>query len=224
LHYFLFIINIDSLLGIYGDADTYCNTSISDWFDTSYWSNPATSLVVGIEINEPNSSQATRIKWRWSRVYGFAQYTMASKPFADPLRTAIVRVVAHAYALAKSKGVKDPQSLWGYTDVDTLEVTGPGMWTDSIIDALETARQDDAKLSGVPVDKEKRITWEPFSKLDKPTLFETGGVLVLPINYFGSGQRHSGAGNFKTDESRVLHYFSKTWKKGWWDRLFGRGG
>jgi mannosyltransferase OCH1-like enzyme len=177
----------------------------------NFWTDPSITTVVGIEIDEPSADEAVQRKWKWSRNHGFTQWTVISKPFAEPLKLAIVRAISHTYALARLRGVSEPGKLrsgkgifdWflgSYTVKDILEITGPGMWTDSVLDSIN---RRNAQRSG-------RVSWYAFTGLEIPKV--VGHVLVLPINYFGSGQRHSEAGNFQVPEACVNHLAKRTWK------------
>ena len=78
--------------------------------------------------------------------------------------------------------------------------------------------------------------YTPFHHLKKPLWIDgkagrgqdtdgesesVSGLLVLPINIWGNGQRHSGAGMFNSEEACTNHRFGRTWKKGWWENIFG---
>ncbi|KAF8459332.1 nucleotide-diphospho-sugar transferase [Terfezia claveryi] len=212
--------------------------------------SPHTSLLVGIEIDEPFVTAKTRRHWHWSRIYGLIQYHMVAKPFSPFLRRAIVRVVAHAYTHGKRKnsGVK---GLWGwvstnggvwtgeYSEIEILEITGPGVWTDAILDTLTDAvlKSPTPQTKGFldTIGEEERVTWRAFSGITKPTEVvlmpgesasvrvevEPVGIYVLPINFWGNGQRHSGAKNFLAEEACVNHLFLRSWKKGWYEWAFG---
>jgi hypothetical protein len=151
-------------------------------------------------------------KWKWSRNPGFAQYTIISKPFAEPLKLAIVRAVSHAHTFARLSGVSGPDKLrsgkgvfdWffgSYSLMAILEVTGPGMWTDAVMDSINTEYSEQQK---------GKVSWSIFTGLEVPKL--VGHVLVLPINYFGSGQRHSKAGHFQVPEACINHLVRGSWK------------
>lgn len=55
------------------------------------------------------------------------------------------------------------------------------MWTDAIIDSMQS----------MTLGMEENVTWKWLTHLSEPKI--VGGVVVLPIDAFGSGQRHSGA-------------------------------
>jgi hypothetical protein len=142
-----------------------------------------------------------------------------AKPFAVSLKLAIVRSVSHTYAVARLRVVSDPDKLrsgkglfdyflGSYSVKDVLEVTGPGMWTDAVIDAINA---NSSELGADERDKTlQRRPWSTFTGLRIPRL--AGDVLVLPINYFGSGQRHSKSGSFDVPEACVNRLAKRTWK------------
>ncbi len=170
---------------------------------------------MGVEIDEPTATRAVQQEWKWSRNHGFTQWTIAAKPFTEALKLAVVRSISHTYALARMRGVSDPgqlrsgrgllDSLFGaYTVKDILEITGPGMWTDAVMDGMNA----NAKNRGG--NTSQGVSWTMFTGLQRPKLVEQ--TLVLPVNYFGSGQRHSGAGAFDVPEACVNHLAKRTWK------------
>src|ERR1700694_1781066 len=99
------------MTGVYADADVSCKKPILSCIPPHFWDDSACSLIVGIEIDEPAAPKEVQKHWKWSRNHGFTQWTVISKPFAKPLKLAIVRAVSHAYALARLKGLSDPEKL-----------------------------------------------------------------------------------------------------------------
>jgi len=87
---------------------------------------------------------------------------------------------------------------------EILEITGPGMWTDTVMDGMNS----DAKIRGGNTSEE--VSWTMFTGLHSPKVVEH--TLMLPVNYFGSGQRHTGAGGFDVPEACVNHLARRTWK------------
>jgi Glycosyltransferase sugar-binding region containing DXD motif len=236
--------------GFYADIDvhpvhpiTSC-TPLSPLF-TEHHHN--ISLVVSIEIDEPYASPTMKKQWHWSRTYGFIQYTLyASRRFSPFLRRAIVRVIAHSIRHDhQSSGIfHGPR----YSEEDILEVTGPGMFTDSVLDVLSDSLPHEHHLMAASLKADEdvrelqsgngksRVTWAPFHHLKKSLWIDghqsgssgsqegaeaMGGLLVLPINVWGNGQRHSGAEMFDSKDACVNHRFGRTWKKGWWEYIFG---
>jgi Glycosyltransferase sugar-binding region containing DXD motif len=236
--------------GFYADIDvravhpiTSCNPLVPLFTER----NHNISLVLGIEIDEPYASTHMRKQWHWSRTYGFTQYAMyAPRRFSPFLRRTIVRLIAHAvrHNDATSGIFHGPR----YSEEDILEVTGPGMFTDAVLDVLSESLPQNHGLLSASVDADRgvgalpegdttqRVTWAPFHRLKRALWVDgsqsgssrsdavsddMGGLLVLPINVWGNGQRHSGAEMFGSKEACVNHLFGRTWKKGWWEFLFG---
>ncbi|KAJ5882964.1 uncharacterized protein N7473_009850 [Penicillium subrubescens] len=236
--------------GYYADTDIFPATSIKQCpslrnsvFKTD---NPDISLVVGIEIDEPFASSQKMRDWHWVRSYGFIQYTMyAPRRFSPLLREVIVRVLSH------TKRHKDESNIFlgaRYNELTTLEITGPGVFTDAILDVLsdtlpsnhslisESIKADEglgdlvAEYSTTP---QERVTWAPFYRLKAPLCVEgseskpgsqLGGLCVLPVNAWGNGQRHSGSEDFGSSHACINHRFGgtwKPWKQSWKKYLFG---
>lgn len=135
-----------------------------------------------------------------------------------------------------------------YNELTTLEITGPGVFTDAILDVLsdtlpanhslvsESIKADAglgdllAEYSTTP---QERVTWAPFYRLKTPLCVEgseakpgsqLGGLCVLPVNAWGNGQRHSGSEDFGSSHACINHRFGgtwKPWKQSWKKYLFG---
>lgn len=206
--------------------------------------HPNVSLVVGIEVDEPYASPQFMRDWHWTRSYGLIQYTMyAPRRFSPLLRETIVHVLAHTV-----KHNKSHSSLFrsrSYDEKTVLGVTGPDVMTDAILETLSSslpwthpfvqqslaADADIGDLvSPVTGEVEKRVSWAPFHRLRDPVCVQAaeavpgasmGGLCVLPISVWGNGQRHSKVGGFNDFDACVNHRFGRTWKKGWWEYIFG---
>ncbi|EPS25139.1 putative alpha-1,6-mannosyltransferase [Penicillium oxalicum 114-2] len=237
--------------GYYADTDVFPAKSINDCpslqqsvFQTD---TPNVSLVVGIEIDEPFASPQKMHDWHWVRSYGFIQYTLyAPRRFSPLLREIIVRVLSHT-----KRHVDESSFLWGakYNELTTLEITGPGVFTDTILDVLSKTLPENHPviLNSLQADEglgdlvppfstipQARVTWAPFHRITSPLCIDGseakpgksfGGVCVLPINAWGNGQRHSGAENFLSAHACINHRFGGTWKPwrtSWKKYLFGK--
>ncbi|KAK4868210.1 hypothetical protein LT330_007408 [Penicillium expansum] len=206
--------------------------------------HPNVSLVVGIEVDEPYASPQFMRDWHWTRSYGLIQYTMyAPRRFSPLLRETIVRVLAHTrqYNSAHSRFLP---SL-AYDEKTILGVTGPDVFTDAVLDKLSSSLPSTHPFVQQSVDADieigdllspelgelkERVTWAPFHRLRDPVCIQAdeaapnaymGGLCVLPISVWGNGQRHSQAGGFNHGNACVNHRFGRTWKKGWWEYIFG---
>lgn len=235
--------------GYYADTDVFPAKSIKECpslqpiFTDLDSGNGNISLAVGIEIDEPHASPQLMRDWHWIRTYGLIQYTFyAPRRFSPLLREVIVRVLSHTRQHNQhSFALIGPR----YNEKTILEVTGPGVFTDAIIDTLSDAlpmthpliaqsvRADETigdLVSPSSGELSRRVTWAPFHKISEPVCVDAreaavgksmGGVCVLPINAWGNGQRHSGAENFRSQHACINHRFGGTWKKDWWHRHIG---
>lgn len=201
------------------------------------------SLVVGIELDEPYVSPRGMREWHWTRRYGFMQYTMyAPRRFSPVLREIIARAMAHT----KQHNERFTSVLSGYSQSTILGITGPDVVTDAVLDVLSITLPTTHRLMNISMDKDagidnlpvssvtgetlRRVTWAPFHRLDKTLCVEDseaslegsmGGICVLPVNAWGNGQRHSGSEGFDSPRACVNHRFRGSWKKGWWQSVFG---
>lgn len=236
--------------GYYTDIDTFPKQSIKGCQEMEHpiFSNddPDVSLVVGIEIDEPFASPKKMHDWHWVRRYGFIQYTLyAPRRFSPLLREVIVRVLSHTMRhLNEANRWLGPR----YNEMTTLEITGPGVFTDAVLDVLsdtlptshpwitESVKADTGLGDLIPPGSDapvQRVTWAPFHLLQKPVCAKSseakeakslGGICVMPINVWGNGQRHSGSEGFDSRHSCVNHRFGgtwKPWKQSWKKYLFG---
>lgn len=178
--------------------------------------------------------------WHWARRYSFIQYAIyAPRRFSPLLREIIVRVLSH------TKHRVDGSHFWSgrYNEMDTLEITGPGVFTDAILDVLSDTLPSTHPLvqQSVEADAEfsssassvQRVTWAPFHGIQEPVCLEgseakpdkpMGGLCVLPVNAWGNGQRHSGSEGFNSQQACINHRFGgtwKPWKQSWQKYLFG---
>ncbi|KAL5342731.1 hypothetical protein BJX70DRAFT_269455 [Aspergillus crustosus] len=234
--------------GYYADTDVFPAKSIKSCpslkplFSNLDTGHTDISLVVGVEIDEPHASAQLMRDWHWIRTYGLIQYNMyAPQRFSPLLRNVIVRVLSHT---RQHNRWSIPFIGPRYNEKTILEVTGPGVFTDAILDALSDSLptthplitksvKADAKIGDLASQwgqVHRRLTWAPFHKTQQPVCVDgqeaamgktMGGVCVLPINAWGNGQRHSGAENFRSQHACINHRFGGSWKKDWWHRHFG---
>lgn len=241
--------------GYYADLDVYPARSIKSCpalnpvsrTPSSHDKSQANvSLILGIELDEPYASLQLRRDWHWSRIYQFVQYTMyAPRRFSPLLRRVIVRVLAHTRQHSQGSILF---SRLTYDENSILEITGPGVFTDAILDVLSETLPSTHPLVTTSVEENKhtgefyadpngggipgRVTWAPFYKL-KNTLWvdasdsisdddrDMAGLGVLPIRVWANGQRHSDAGFFQDIQACVNHRFRRSWKKRWWEYFLG---
>ncbi|KAJ5226478.1 hypothetical protein N7468_007703 [Penicillium chermesinum] len=207
---------------------------------------PDVSLVIGIEIDEPFASPQKMREWHWVRRYGFIQYNIyAPHRFSPILREIIVRVLSHTQShIDKSSIFRGPR----YDEKSTLEITGPGVFTDTVLDVLSDTLPATHRLVLASVNADRglgdlippgsrepvpRVTWAPFHQLLNPLCVDAseakpgshlGGLCVLPVSAWGNGQRHSGSEGFGSQRACINHRFGgtwKPWKQSWKKYLLG---
>jgi mannosyltransferase OCH1-like enzyme len=211
-------LHFELIIGIYADPDVLCKKPMMSCIPPHFWDNPSCSVIVGVGIDEPSAPKEVQRHQKWSRNHGFTQWIVVAKPFAEPLKLAIVRAVSHAYSLAQLYGLSDPEQLRSgkglfdglsssYSADNVLEVTGPGMWTDAVLDSInQLAASKHANAANL---SQPLVSWSTFTGLQSPRL--EGQTLVLPINYFGARQRHSGSADF-APEACVNHMANRSWR------------
>ncbi|KAH8703538.1 hypothetical protein BGW36DRAFT_287970 [Talaromyces proteolyticus] len=237
--------------GFYADMDVYPARPINSCPDLlpiladDGLTKSNISLVVGVELDEPFATPRIMRMWKWTRRYGFMQYTMyAPRRFSPIVREIITRSIAHT----KQHNERHKSILFGrprYSQDTILGVTGPDVVTDAVLDVLSATLPPTHNLVNISMESntgidgltsettgeiERRVTWAPFHRLrhslcvdGREATVETsmGGLCVLPVNAWGNGQRHSGSEPFNSPHACINHRFGGSWKKGWWRRIFG---
>lgn len=111
--------------------------------------------MLGIEIDEPFASPKLMREWHWSRTYGFIQYNMyAPRRFSPILRRAIARVLGHTRQRYQKAGLF---SRSAYDESAILEVTGPGVFTDSVLDVLSETLPKTHPLVTTSIEKDRGV-------------------------------------------------------------------
>jgi alpha 1,6-mannosyltransferase len=190
------------------------------------------SLMVGIDVDEPYFSQETIQRRKWSRGFGFGQSTIWAPRRFDPIvRKAIVRTISHAMVQASlqphNRGIGVETS-----SRHANEISGPGMFTDIVLEVLSQNLKVEHTLRDRDAGLERRVTWKHFRKLNKvlwitPDQYKEshgenmGGLAVLPIDVWSSGQSHSGSGPSESEDACVNHVHNWRPKKQWKERIFG---
>jgi mannosyltransferase OCH1-like enzyme len=172
--------------GVYSDMDTSCIKQIDKWIP-QHLRDEEINAVVGIEYDDNTYPM-------FVRPISFCQWTLMSKPNHPLFEAVVARVIYHLEYLARIQNT----SLSGLkvNKKEVLEATGPGAFTDAVIETLR---------NGIG----KRVDWKDVSGLKEPTMF--GDVLVLPIRSFGSGQKHSHSNDEEYGEALAKHHFGRSW-------------
>eukprot|EP00842_Homolaphlyctis_polyrhiza_P005210 jgi/Hompol1/5690/HPOL_000817-RA len=163
--------------GVYSDLDTYPVRDVENWADP--YTDQA-KMIVGIEVD------TTRVDWHdwYARSLQFCQWTMASVP-KHPVMRSVVGAVIYSLVAQLSNGTQN---------INVVETTGPGPWSDSIMSYLGTFGYTHDKLRNL-----------------QQTIL-VGDVVVLPITGFSPGVRTMGAQEKHHHEARLVHQFYGSWK------------
>ena len=149
---------------------------------------------MGIEIDEPRWTDADLRKWKVRRRFQLANWAAASRPGSPALRKAIVMAASRIVEFALQSGHEmsaEGLARLKVSNDDVLRLSGPALLTDAIREHLRETTGDSI---------------DAVSGLKAPT--QLGSVLVLPVNFFASGQRHSGANDFDDPSACLNHLFS----------------
>lgn len=174
--------------GIYSDIDTYAIQSAVDWLPPQI-PRETVGLVIGIEADPDRPDWAD---W-YSRRIQFCQWTIQAKPGHPVLREVITRITTEVLEMKKSG------RLASFLDKNIVDLTGPAIWTDTIMDYFNDPRYFDTKNSG------EKIDWHQFTGME--TSKRVGDVVVLPITSFSPGVGQMGAKEPDDPMAFVKHDF-----------------
>mmetsp|Transcript_5909 Transcript_5909/g.19017 ORF Transcript_5909/g.19017 Transcript_5909/m.19017 type:complete len:298 (-) Transcript_5909:436-1329(-) len=166
--------------GVYSDADTDVLKPVANWsrpFDPSQ-----VGAIVGIE-----SDSIGRKDWkRWfPREMQISQWTFAARPGHPILHDVVNRVLVKSDAML---------ALPELNDTSVMEWTGPGVFTDAVLDYLAT---------------ELHVDWRTeLHRLRQPKLF--GDVLVLSTTGFSPGM-FGRSESVLHPQALAEHLFYGTW-------------
>ncbi|KAK9862507.1 hypothetical protein WJX84_003997, partial [Apatococcus fuscideae] len=165
--------------GVYADVDTECKRPLDPFIQ------PKDTLVAGWENEFPTPHEAIAVR-RYARTRQICQWVFAAAPGHPALRE-VAEHIAHTLHITFDQN----------TNRDTLERTGPGVWTDKLL---------------------KYALHNPPSKKD--TIWN---VRILPKVSFGA--HPIGIDNLPADNPDVvvLHQFLGSWKSrsGWSKKKLG---
>ena len=146
--------------GLYADTDVTCLQPVDQWLP------PSAELVVGLENEFPSAELAGARQYACARQY--LQWAFLAKKGAPLLKAAVDRI------LHPDIGLPAEDSKARKADLTTLELTGPGMWTQEIF-----------KYVGGLVDEGQN--------LDAVLLLPRVSMGLFPKNFQGIDTDHPGA-------------------------------
>ena len=172
--------------GIYNDIDVQCLQPIENWGLPKEQTDKA-SVIVGIEVDRKLEDGSWRL--------GFCSWTIMAKPNHPAINASVSWVLNNLKALAAAQktsigGIKASRE-------DVIATTGPRAFSQSLYAFM-------SQSTGT------KVSYLNFTGLVEPKL--VAGVLVLPINSFGSGQAHSGSGSPQDESALVQHLWKGSWK------------
>ncbi|KAJ4857046.1 glycosyltransferase sugar-binding region containing DXD motif domain-containing protein [Trichoderma breve] len=127
--------------GIYSDIDTYAIKSALEWIPPQI-PKETVGLVIGIEADPDRPDWAD---W-YSRRIQFCQWTIQSKPGHPVLRDIISRITNSTLAMKKEG------KLSAFQGNRVVDLTGPAVWTDTIMDYFNDERYFDMENSKGKID------------------------------------------------------------------------
>lgn len=166
---------LSSFGGVYSDVDTYLLKPVDQWASPDAGAPPV-SAIVGIEADPDRPDWAS---W-YPRRLQWCQWTIASAAGHPILR----------YVIEESE-----RRIRAGVESSIMELTGPGVWTDSVNRWLE---------------HDQGRHWREFLGLESAV--RVGDALILPITGFSPGVGHMGAKPISAAEALVEHRFMGSWK------------
>ncbi|KAI5467840.1 nucleotide-diphospho-sugar transferase [Mariannaea sp. PMI_226] len=182
--------------GIYSDIDTWAIQSAAKWIP-EHIPHETIGLVIGIEADPDRPDWAD---W-YSRRIQFCQWTIQSKPGHPVLRDIIARITKTALEYKRTG------KFVNFKDKDVVELSGPAIWTDIIMEYFNDERFFDMKSS------KGKIDYHNFTGMEEGR--RVGDVVVLPITSFSPGVGQMGAKEPDDPMAFVKHDFEGTWKPEW---------
>lgn len=164
--------------GVYTDYDTMPLKPFSYW--ETIWGQSNNDLILGIEA-DPD-----RPDWNdwYPRRIQLCQWTFAAVRGHPALANLLTKIIIN-------NQVQEENEDEYVSSPNVMEMTGPGIFTDVMMDFMN-------------------INWQNLTNLQKPTVFN--GVKILPITSFSPGIGHMNAGEFTDDLALVRHDFAGSWK------------
>ena len=180
--------------GIYSDVDTDNLRGVDEWVPAELKSQ--VRAIIGVEYDQRNDETYTGM----SLPIQFCHWTFAATPGHMIVKHSVVKVVQALNDAAE----RNHTTVADLTlpDSEVVKVSGPVVMTEAILEVISNVTSTEvgsANLTG----------------MTEPKLIDD--IYVLPINYFGAGQPHSGSwvsgGN--PPEAVVRHLWQGSWKHNW---------
>lgn len=179
--------------GVYSDTDVTCLKPIDTWIPLEW--RDRVKAIVGIEGDSLGGPVISGMLWDVQ----FGQWTVAAVPRHRLFKNMIDSVKERLYELCELKGTTIDKLAM--TEIEIMNTTATALWSETIFKELQriTANSD------APLEK-----FSDLSGMTAPRLYED--IMVLPIDYIGSGVPHSNASPGIPDVAIVKHHFSGSWR------------
>lgn len=197
-----------ALGGTYSDIDTRSLRPVWEWFpqENHIALEKQIGLVIGIEADPVRPDWA---QW-YSRRVQICQWTIRAKSGHPILANMISKVVQKTLQMKRTHllDLNNPKLL-----KSTMEFTGPGVWTDAIMEYLNEPQHftKEDKKNVLPIRLGKQVKAIDLSGMDTHKIF--GDVMLLPITSFSPGINHMGSKPLDDPMAFVFHSFLGSWKE-----------
>lgn len=151
--------------GVFAAVETTCARPISQWLPNRFRHGPPVRAIIGLATNDTGNDVSNL-----SKPTGFVHWSFIAQPGHPIFEGAMLRVMANMEFIARRRQSKLLLKDW--TDVEMDEITGPGAFTDAVLEVLRDQTGD------VDLDIGR------FHGMMMPTL--VGDVLILPVDAFGT--------------------------------------
>ncbi|KAI9154733.1 Initiation-specific alpha-1,6-mannosyltransferase [Paramyrothecium foliicola] len=177
--------------GVYTDLDTISLKPIDKWIPEKY--RGEARVVIGIEFDRLDGKN-------WRGVHSdlqFCQWTIAAAPGHRVFEAMLTRAMAFISELHGGNLIRGGHRILSVNDI--LTTTGPAAWTDAVFQELRSIDPTITSLRDLSGLKEERLI---------------GDILILPIDGFGMGQRHSNStrGKKPPPNACARHQFHGNWR------------
>lgn len=174
---------LESEGGFYSDLDTASLKPTHEWIPRNLKSK--VHAVVGIEYDQGEGKASEGMEGPRLQ---FCQWTMAASR-GHPLMS---RIVTDKVEALQTLAIKHKTTIAELrpSDGEAVHLSGPVIWTNAVLHTLSEA-------TGT------KMSYRNFTGMEEPRIF--GDVMVLPVNWLGTGQLRSGRSREVSKNAFVRH-------------------
>ena len=174
---------LESEGGVYSDLDTSALKPAKEWIPSKLRSK--VHAIVGIEYDQGKGEAYPGMEGPRLQ---FCQWTMAASR-GHPLISRMITDVVEALQVLAIKNQTTIAELRP-SDEEVIQLSGPVIWTTAVLKTLSEATGTE-------------MSYRNFTEMNEPRVF--GDVMVLPVNWFGTRQLHSGSVREGSRDAFVRH-------------------